>query len=102
MKADIHPPFYQTSVTCACGNIFSIGTTIKEGIRVETCYNCHPFYTGRQKLIDTTGRVDRFRQRAEMAKKISAEKAAPKKVDAVEEAAPAAKKPAAKKKVAKK
>lgn len=61
MKADIHPTFYtDTRVTCACGNSFIAGSTMKE-IRVEVCYNCHPFYTGQMKFVDTAGRVDAFR-----------------------------------------
>ena len=71
MKKDTHPTFYQAQVICACGNTFTVGTTIEGPIRVETCYSCHPFYTGKQKLVDTAGRVDRFRQRADAAKKIS-------------------------------
>lgn len=61
MKADIHPTFYtDTKVTCACGNSFITGSTVPE-IRVEVCYNCHPFYTGQMKFVDTAGRVDAFR-----------------------------------------
>lgn len=75
MKNDIHPPFYQAQVVCACGKEFTVGTTIKGPIRVETCYHCHPFYTGKQKLVDTAGRVDRFRQKTEAAKKIAEDRA---------------------------
>jgi large subunit ribosomal protein L31 len=74
MRSGIHPSFFQTTVTCACGNAFSIGTTIEHAFRVEACYLCHPFYTGKQKLVDTAGRVDRFRQRAQAAKRITEEK----------------------------
>lgn len=60
MKADIHPVYNEkVQVTCACGNSFETGSTESE-IRVEVCSACHPFYTGKQKLVDTTGRVDRF------------------------------------------
>lgn len=63
MKSDIHPPYYdKVTVSCACGNSFVTGATV-ETLAVEICARCHPFYTGKQKLIDTAGRVDRFRQR---------------------------------------
>lgn len=62
MKKDIHPKYYETKVTCACGNEFETRST-KKDIRVEICSNCHPFMTGRQKLIDTAGRVDRYRRK---------------------------------------
>lgn len=58
MKA-IHPEWKQAVVTCACGNTFSVGTTISE-INIEVCSNCHPFYTGQMKYLDTKGRVDAF------------------------------------------
>ena len=62
MKADIHPEYTLTTVRCSCGNEFTTRST-QEEIRVELCNECHPFYTGRQKLVDTGGRVERFRQR---------------------------------------
>ena len=62
MKEAIHPKYNVTTVRCACGNEFQTGST-KENIRVEICSNCHPFYTGKQKLVDTGGRVDRFNRR---------------------------------------
>jgi large subunit ribosomal protein L31 len=63
MKKDIHPKYYpQTKVRCACGHEFYTGST-KEGIRVEICSKCHPFFTGKQKLVDTAGRVERFRRK---------------------------------------
>ncbi len=63
MKRDIHPKYYQNArVACACENTFTIGST-KEYIEVEVCSKCHPFYTGREKLIDTMGRVEKFRKR---------------------------------------
>ena len=63
MKKEIHPE-YQTKakVTCACGNSFIVGSTVKE-IRVEICSMCHPFYTGKQKLVDTAGRVEKFQEK---------------------------------------
>ena len=60
MKKDIHPEYHKTIVHCACGNEFETGSTVKE-IKVEICSNCHPFFTGRQKLVDSAGRVERFR-----------------------------------------
>lgn len=62
MKEGIHPNYRVTTVKCACGNEFQVGST-KENIRVEICNQCHPFYTGKQKLVDTGGRVDRFNKR---------------------------------------
>ena len=67
MKEGIHPQYKITTVKCACGNEFQVGST-KENIRVEICSNCHPFYTGKQKLVDTGGRVDRFKKRFNMDK----------------------------------
>jgi len=60
MKKDIHPEYHKTIVHCACGNEFETGSTVKE-IKVEICSNCHPFFTGKQKLVDSAGRVERFR-----------------------------------------
>lgn len=62
MKKDIHPQYYETTVTCACGNKFKTGSTLKD-IEVEICSNCHPFYTGKQKLVDATGRVEKFKKK---------------------------------------
>lgn len=62
MKKGIHPKYYQTTVRCACGNEFVTGST-KEKIRVEICSKCHPFFTGKQKLVDSTGQVERFIKR---------------------------------------
>lgn len=62
MKADIHPNYQVTTVHCACGNSFQTRSTQPE-ISVEICSACHPFFTGKQKLVDTAGRVERFRQR---------------------------------------
>ena len=62
MRQGIHPDYYQATVTCNCGNTFVTGST-KEDIHVEICSKCHPFYTGKQKLVDTGGRVDKFRKR---------------------------------------
>jgi large subunit ribosomal protein L31 len=62
MKKDIHPKYEATTITCACGNTIETKSTSKE-IKVEICSQCHPFFTGKQKLIDTTGRVERFKKR---------------------------------------
>ncbi len=63
MKKDIHPTYFpQARVMCGCGNAFTIGAT-KSEIKVEICSNCHPFYTGEEKLIDTAGRVEKFKTR---------------------------------------
>lgn len=62
MKAGIHPNYVDCTVTCACGNVIQTRSTRPE-IRVEVCSKCHPFYTGKQKLVDTGGRVDRFNKR---------------------------------------
>lgn len=62
MKAAIHPAYNELNVNCACGNTFKTRSTHKGDIRVEICSNCHPFFTGRQKLVDTEGRVDRFQK----------------------------------------
>jgi large subunit ribosomal protein L31 len=62
MKPKIHPTYAEATVTCACGNTFTVGST-KKLLKVDVCSKCHPFYTGTQRLVDTTGRVDRFRRR---------------------------------------
>ena len=64
MKEKIHPAYYDTTITCACGNAIQTRSTVK-GIHVEICSACHPFFTGKQKLIDTAGRVEKFRRRYE-------------------------------------
>lgn len=62
MKADIHPKFEDTVIKCACGNVLEVGST-KKDISVEICSQCHPFFTGKQKLVDTAGRIERFRKK---------------------------------------
>lgn len=62
MKKDIHPKFEATKIRCACGNEIEAGST-KENIAIEICSNCHPFFTGKQKLVDTAGRIERFRKK---------------------------------------
>jgi large subunit ribosomal protein L31 len=68
MKEKIHPKFYaDAQVVCSCGNTFTIGSTKKQ-LRVELCSKCHPFFTGERKMIDTAGRVERFKQRYKLDK----------------------------------
>ncbi len=68
MKKDIHPEYHEkTTITCACGAVFETGSTVKDA-KIEICSQCHPFYTGKKKFIDTTGRVDRFKKLTERAK----------------------------------
>jgi large subunit ribosomal protein L31 len=63
MKAGIHPEYHVVTVNCACGNTFQTRSTSKDDIHIEICSNCHPFFTGKQKLVDTAGRVERFRRK---------------------------------------
>lgn len=62
MKKGIHPEYHEATVHCACGSTFQTGSTVKS-INVEICSSCHPFFTGKQKLIDSAGRVERFRKK---------------------------------------
>ena len=91
MKPGIHPKYYEVEARCACGNTWKTRST-KQELHLEICSNCHPFFTGRQKLIDTEGRVDRFtkkfgaqtaesRKTAEKAKKDAAKAASKKKTN---------------------
>ena len=119
MKAEIHPDYKEIKVSCSCGNSFKTKSTAKNDLNIEICSECHPFYTGKQKLIDTAGRVDRFRQKYEKKaapankpeakvekpaapKKPTAEKASAKTEKPAAEKKPAIKKAAAKKPAAKK
>ena len=64
MKAGIHPDYKEVTVTCSCGGTFVTRSTLgKQALHVEVCASCHPFYTGKQKIVDTAGRVEKFRQR---------------------------------------
>jgi large subunit ribosomal protein L31 len=63
MKAGIHPDYKDITVTCTCGNTFTTRSTLGEALQIEVCSNCHPFYTGKQKIVDTGGRVDKFRKK---------------------------------------
>ena len=67
MKNGIHPNYEQTNVKCACGAVIATGST-KKDMHVDICSNCHPYFTGKQKLVDTGGRVDRFNKRFNLAK----------------------------------
>jgi large subunit ribosomal protein L31 len=66
MKTGIHPNYVEATVTCGCGNTFKVGST-KPVLKVDVCSNCHPFYTGQQRILDTAGRVERFRRRFNIA-----------------------------------
>jgi large subunit ribosomal protein L31 len=63
MKTDIHPAYQEITVTCSCGNKFKTGSTHAGDMHIEVCSECHPFYTGQQKMLDTAGRVDKFRRK---------------------------------------
>jgi large subunit ribosomal protein L31 len=99
MKKDIHPTYNEKAkITCSCGNTLEVGSTLAD-VHVEICSNCHPFFTGKQKYIDTAGRIDRFKAKLEAREKLSAKPAAKDEVkveakakpDTKIEAAPAAK-----------
>lgn len=70
MKKDIHPTYFDTTATCACGATYDISST-QENVKVEVCSACHPFYTGKSNMIDTAGRVDKFKKRQEQAQAFS-------------------------------
>jgi len=63
MRADIHPDYNEITVTCSCGNTFETHSTLNKPLNIEVCSVCHPFYTGKQKIVDTAGRVEKFRQK---------------------------------------
>ncbi|MDQ5889404.1 MAG: 50S ribosomal protein L31 [Chitinivorax sp.] len=69
MKQGIHPDYQEITVTCSCGNTFQTGSTMNKNLHVEVCAACHPFYTGKQKILDTAGRIDKFRQKYSMLSK---------------------------------
>lgn len=78
MKEGIHPKYFDNAeIKCACGNVIKTGST-RESMSIEVCSACHPFYTGKKKVVDTTGRVDRFKKRIEKSKQIKDDKGAPK------------------------
>ena len=88
MKTDIHPTYFPEAIICACGKIYTVGST-REEIRVELCSACHPFFTGKQKLVDTARRVERFHERVTKkatvatGKKVKAAKRAVKKAEKI-------------------
>ncbi|MBL6708243.1 MAG: 50S ribosomal protein L31 [Pseudomonadales bacterium] len=63
MKPEVHPEYHAIKATCSCGNVMEIWSTLSSDILVDVCSSCHPFYTGKQKTIDSGGRVEKFRQR---------------------------------------
>jgi large subunit ribosomal protein L31 len=63
MKKETHPDYQEINVTCSCGNTFLTKSTLSSDLSIEVCSACHPFYTGQQKIVDTAGRVDKFRKR---------------------------------------
>jgi large subunit ribosomal protein L31 len=63
MKANIHPEYTEIKVTCSCGNSFTTRSTLGRDLQIDVCASCHPFYTGKQKIMDTAGRVEKFRQK---------------------------------------
>lgn len=63
MKPDIHPQYTEINVVCSCGHSFKTRSTVSKDLHVEVCSNCHPFYTGQQKIVDSAGQVDKFRKR---------------------------------------
>ncbi|MDD3487129.1 MAG: 50S ribosomal protein L31 [Candidatus Moranbacteria bacterium] len=100
MKKNIHPKYHsEAKIICACGNIITTGS-VKPEIKVEVCSACHPFYTGKKRLVDTTGRVDRFKKRMSKTEQMTAEKL--KRVEEKKAAKKASTAKVAKKKVVKK
>jgi large subunit ribosomal protein L31 len=85
MKADIHPEYTETTIRCACGNTLTINSTVPD-LSVEICSNCHPFFTGKQRLVDTAGMVERYRRRYQIQSEPEGDVAAPEsEAPAVEE-----------------
>ena len=76
MKTDVHPQLFDTHVTCTCGNSFTTRATV-ERLQLDICSNCHPFFTGTQKLVDTQGQVERFQQRLKKAGRRAPEQSPP-------------------------
>lgn len=68
MKAGIHPEYKEIKVTCSCGNSFTTRSTSGRDLQIEVCAACHPFYTGKQRIVDTAGRVEKFRQKYRLSK----------------------------------
>ena len=78
MKSSIHPQYKEIKVICSCGSTFMTRSTLGKELHVEVCAACHPFYTGKQKIVDTAGRVEKFRQKYSKAAAKTGAKAAPK------------------------
>ena len=74
MKKDVHPKYSKVSIRCACGNVIETRSTLEGVVQVDLCSNCHPFFTGTQKLIDTAGRIDRFKKKFAATADIAAKK----------------------------
>jgi len=87
MRPGIHPKYYKTRVTCACGNVFDTASTKGETLSVEICSGCHPFFTGKVKIVDMAGRIEKFQKRTATAVTAQAEGKARDDAKAVEEAA---------------
>jgi large subunit ribosomal protein L31 len=87
MKAEIHPEYTKTVVKCVCGNSWETRSTVGGELHVDICSACHPFFTGKQKLVDTAGRVERFRKRYEKIEAKKQEQAAKEAAEAAEAAA---------------
>ena len=87
MKTDIHPNYQEISTTCSCGNVLPVMSTLKDSLSLDVCSKCHPFYTGKQKMLDSGGRVKKFQDRfgASGASKPAAKKEAPEVEEAVAE-----------------
>ena len=79
MKTDIHPNYHEITTTCSCGNVLPVMSTLKDNISLDVCSKCHPFYTGKQKILDSGGRVKKFQDRfgASGSSKPTAKKASP-------------------------
>ena len=86
MQESIHPDYKEIKATCSCGNVIEIKSTLAEDLQLDVCSECHPFYTGKQKLVDTGGRVDKFRKRFGSKNKAAVTSGAPAEEAPVEEA----------------
>ena len=86
MQESIHPDYKEIKATCSCGNVIEIKSTLAEDLQLDVCSECHPFYTGKQKLVDTGGRVDKFRKRFGSKSKAAVSSEAPAEESLVEEA----------------
>jgi large subunit ribosomal protein L31 len=82
MKSGIHPDYKAITVTCSCGNTFETKSTLGQDLQIEVCSNCHPFFTGKQKIMDTAGRIEKFKTRYGSASSAPAPKEEPKKAAA--------------------